>query len=87
MSLTTVSGATTAKKPAKKSAARSEFFFYAYFIASVVLVVALSTRLVLLVAWKTILDMRRFRMKKPTINRKRATKSTSAGTHRTEALL
>ena len=77
--------ALTAKKPAEKCAARSEYLFCAYFLVSVVVVVALST--LVLKHGKQFLICDDFAWKNRRFNRKRATKSTSAGTHCTEALL
>ena len=79
------SRALTARKPAEKCAARSEYLFCAYFSFSVVVVVALST--LVLKHGKQFLICDDFAWKNRRFNRKRATKSMSAGTHCTEALL
>ena len=61
----------TARKPAKKS------FCFAYLLVSVVV----TLRSLTVILRKAALEMRRFLLKNRRLDRKRATKSTSAGNH------
>ena len=80
------SRALTAKKPAEKCALRSEYLFGAYFsFPTSLCMVALST--LVLKHGKQFLICDDFAWKNRRFHRKRATKSMSAGTHCTEALL
>ena len=79
------SRALTAKKPAEKCAAPLRVLVLCLFFVSDVVVVALST--LVLKHGKQFLICDDFAWKNRRFNRKRATKSMSAGTHCTEALL